>query len=137
MNGDDNYRNAVTLSATIQEDFSKLTPEQLANAPVVTFDADSYDFGNIKQGDKVDHTFTIKNTGKNDLIIRNVRSSCGCTAVTPAKTVIPSGESVPLKVEFNSQGKRGRQSKTITVITNDPKNPTSTLRITSNVETTS
>jgi hypothetical protein len=134
LNGKEDYRNAINISATIEEDFSKLTAEELKNAPIVAFDSDSFDFGNMKQGDKVEHTFLLKNNGKRDLIIRKVRTTCGCTAVTPAKTVIPAGDSAPLKVVFDSTGKRGRQSKGIDVITNDPKNPVSTLRIATNVE---
>lgn len=134
LNGESDYRNSIGVSATIQEDFSSLTPEELVNAPVVTFNEKSYDFGDINQGDEVEHTFTIKNEGKRDLIIRRVKTSCGCTAVTPEKKVISQNESVPLKVKFNSRGKRGRQNKSITVITNDPKNPTSILRVSSNVK---
>jgi len=77
----------------------------------------------------------LSNNGKSELIIRNIRSSCGCTAVAPSTKVIGPGESAPIKVTFNSRGKRGRQSKSITVITNDPKNPTSRLRVSTNVTT--
>jgi hypothetical protein len=89
----------------------------------------------MKQGEKKDHTFNLTNEGKSELIIRNVRSSCGCTAVAPSKKVIAPGESVPIKVTFDSRGKRGRQSKSVTVITNDPKTPTSMLRISCNITT--
>ena len=133
INGSNDYKNSVGISSTIEEDFSKLTSAQLANAPEAKFSEKTHDFGDIKQGDKKDYTFTLTNSGKSDLIIRNVRSSCGCTAVAPASKVIAAGESAPIKVTFNSRGKRGRQSKTITVITNDPKRPTTMLRITSNV----
>jgi hypothetical protein len=129
-----NYQNSISVSATIEEDFSSLSPEELANAPVASYDSDSFDFGDLKQGVKGEHTFMLKNTGKRDLVIRNVRSSCGCTAVTPAKTVVSAGDSVPVKVVFDTTGKRGRQSKSITIITNDPKNPTMVLRISSNVD---
>lgn len=135
IDGQSSYRNSIGVSATIEEDFSKLTPAELASAPVVSFDVKSHDFGAINQGDQVKTTFNIKNEGKRDLIIRRVKTSCGCTAVTPKKNVIPAGESVPLEVKFNSRGKRGRQNKSITVITNDPKNPTSILRISSDVKT--
>ena len=137
LNGSKDYKNSVGVSATIQEDFSNLTPEQLSNAPVAKFDEQSFDFGDMNQGDKKEHTFTLTNSGKSDLIIRNVRSSCGCTAVAPSKKVIAAGETAPIKVTFDSRGKRGRQSKSITVITNDPKNPTTTLRISSNINTES
>ncbi|MBN1985353.1 MAG: DUF1573 domain-containing protein [Prolixibacteraceae bacterium] len=136
LNGSNDYKSSIGISATIEEDFSHLTPEQLANAPVANYPEKTFDFGEMTQGEKKEHTFTLKNDGKSDLIIRNVRSSCGCTAVAPAKKVIAAGETAPIKVTFDSRGKRGRQSKTITVITNDPKTPTTTLRISSNVVTT-
>ena len=89
----------------------------------------------MKQGDKKEHTFSLKNNGKSELIIRNVRSSCGCTAVAPSKNVIAPGETAPIKVTFDSRGKRARQSKTVTVITNDPKTPTNMLRVSCNITT--
>ena len=133
LDGSKDYKSSVGVSATIEEDFSSLTAEQIASAPVASFDVSSHDFGTMKQGDKKSHTFMLTNTGKTDLYIRRVRSSCGCTAVAPSKNIIAAGESAPIDVTFDSRGKRGRQSKSITVITNDPKNPTSTLRISSNV----
>ncbi len=134
IDGKSDYRNSIGVSATIEEDFSRLSADELNSAPIVNFSEKTFDFGEIKQGDKVEHTFTMKNTGKRDLIIRNVKTTCGCTAVTPEKKIISPNESVPLKVVFNSKGKRGRQNKAITVITNDPKNPTSILRVSTNVQ---
>jgi hypothetical protein len=133
LDGSKDYKNSVGVSATIEEDFSQLTPAQLASAPVAQFNTLDFDFGDMKQGDKKDYTFNLTNSGKSDLQIRNVRSSCGCTAVAPSKKVVAPGETVPIKVTFDSRGKRGRQSKSITVITNDPKNPTSTLRVSCNI----
>ena len=136
IDGSNDYKNSVGVSATIEEDFSSLTPEQLANAPEASFEPTTFDFGDMKQGDKKSHTFMLTNNGKSDLVIRRVRSSCGCTAVAPSKSTIAPGETAPIEVTFDSRGKRGRQSKSITVITNDPKNSTATLRISSNVVTT-
>ncbi len=135
LNGSSDYKNSIGVSATIEEDFSNLTPEQLANAPVAKFEPTSFDFGDMNQGEKKSHTFNLTNNGKTELLIRRVRSSCGCTAVAPSTKVIAPGESAPINVTFDSRGKRGRQSKSITVITNDPKTPTTTLRISSNVLT--
>ena len=137
FNGSKDYKNSIGVTATIEEDFSHLTAEQLANAAVVSFEEKSYDFGTMKQGDKKEHTFLLTNKGKSDLHIRRVRATCGCTAVAPAKKVIAPGETVPIKVTFDSKGKRGRQSKSVTVITNDPNTPTTTLRVSSNISTES
>lgn len=133
LDGSKDYKNSVGVSATIEEDFSQLTPAQLASAPVAQFNTLNFDFGDMKDGDKKEYTFNLTNSGKSDLQIRNVRSSCGCAAVAPSKKMVAPGETVPIKVTFDSRGKRGRQNKSITVITNDPKNPTSTLRISCNV----
>ena len=133
VDGQDDYKNSIAVSTTLEEDFSKLTPSDLASAPVAKYDAQIFDFGDIKPGSKVEHTFNLKNAGKKELLIRDVKSSCGCTAVSPSKNVVAANESVPLKVVFDSAGKSGRQNKTITVITNDPKNPTTTLRIATNI----
>jgi hypothetical protein len=133
LNGSNDYKSSIGVSATIEEDFSSLSAQELTNAPVANFNAQAHDFGDIKQGDKKEYTFELTNTGKRELFIRNVRSSCGCTAVSPSKNVIAPGETAPIKVVFDSTGKKGRQSKTVTVITNDPKNPTTTLRISTNI----
>jgi hypothetical protein len=96
-----------------------------------------FDFGEITEGDKVKYTFNITNNGNSDLIIRRVKASCGCTAVNPSKNIVKNGEKTELNVVFNSKGKRGRQNKSITVITNDPKQPTTILRVTGNVKSSS
>lgn len=133
VDGKSDYSNSIGVTATIEEDFSSLTPSELASAPVVSFNTMSHDFGDIKEGDRVEYTFIIQNKGKRDLIVRDVKTSCGCTVVSPAKKIIGANESVPMKVVFDSAGKRGRQNKAITVITNDPKRPTSILRVSTNV----
>jgi hypothetical protein len=119
---------SVGSSLNIQEDFSHLTEEELKNAPVAKIDKNIFDFGTINEGEKVEHVFKLSNNGKRDLLIRNVKASCGCTAVKHENTVKP-GETTDISVVFNSRGKRGRQNKSITITTNDPKNPTIVLRV--------
>jgi len=101
----------------IQDDSmkKKLKPEEY---PVIEFDAKEFDFGTIKQGDKVEHIYTFKNTGKNDLSVIEVRPSCGCTAPEWTKTPVKKGESGEIKIIFNSAGKSGSQHKSIALLTN-------------------
>lgn len=112
----------LAVTANIQEDFSKLTEEQKKNAPKVEVDKAEYDFGTIKHGDKVTYDFVLRNTGKSDLVIRKTTASCGCTVANVKSKIIKPGESTTLTTEFNSVGRSGTQTKTITVITNDPTN---------------
>ena len=125
--------NRLTVSATIEEDFAGMTAEQKANAPKIEFDGNTFNFNDINQGEKIDHTFTITNSGKSDLVIRKISASCGCTAVNPADDIIAAGKTTTMKVIFNSAGKLGKQNKTITVITNDPLHPRQILWVKGNV----
>ncbi len=134
LDGQTNAANRLTVSATIEEDFSSLTPEQKANAPTIAFDNNTFNFADIKQGEKVEHIFTISNNGKSDLYIRKVKASCGCTAVNPTDDVIPAGKSTTMRVIFDSRGKVGNQNKTITVISNDPKHPRTILWVKGTVQ---
>jgi hypothetical protein len=121
INGQSARNYSLVVSANIEEDFSNLSEEELAKAPVISVDNPEFKFGTINQGEKVEHTYVLKNSGKSDLHIRKVSASCGCTAVQPEKKVIPPGESVNIKTVFNSAGKVGNQNKTVTIITNDPR----------------
>lgn len=92
-----------------------------------------HDFGNINQNDIVKHSFTITNSGDEILKISDVRASCGCTAATPDKNELKPGESTQLLVTFNSKGRKGPQTKTVNLKTNDPKNPSLVLKIKCNI----
>lgn len=86
--------------------------------PQITFEESEYNFGDIKQGEEVEHVFTFKNTGKVPLVLSNVRTTCGCTASEWTKQPVAPGKTGQVKVTFNSAGKMGVQNKAITVISN-------------------
>lgn len=134
-NGKAIRKERFSISATIQEDFSKYDKENMEKAPKTKFVETTFDFGKINQGEKVEHEFKFKNEGKSKLIIRKTRASCGCTAIQTGDKEIDAGKESTIKVVFNSRGKSGRQNKTITVITNDPKKPRIVLWIKGMVST--
>jgi len=101
---------------------------------VITFDKKTHDFGDIMQGDKVEHTFYFTNTGNEPLIITNVQVTCGCT--TPKgwpREPIPPGGKGELTVSFNSAGKSGRQNKPVTVVSNATNTDGNQITFTTNV----
>ena len=122
QNGQSVNKNRLTISASITENFTKLTDEEKANAPVIDFEKTRYNFGKAKQKTKVKHDFTFTNKGKSELKIRKIKASCGGTTVNPSKDIIAPGESATIKAIFNTGSRKGRQTKTITVISNDPEN---------------
>ncbi len=92
---------------------------QTSSGPVITWEKPTHDFGDITQGEKVEHTFKFTNTGDSPLVITNVQVTCGCT--TPkgwTRDPIPPGEESEIILGFNSAGKYGRQKKIITIVSN-------------------
>ncbi|MBN2520649.1 MAG: DUF1573 domain-containing protein [Bacteroidales bacterium] len=134
QNGKEVNNNKFTVSARIEEDFSHLTEEELANAPLIKFDNMEYDFGTINQQTKVEYNFVFKNTGKSDLIIRKIKPSCGCTAVEPKEKIIPPGKSSSIKAIFSAGSRQGNQNKSISVYSNDPKNSKVVIKLKGNVQ---
>ncbi|WP_111708377.1 DUF1573 domain-containing protein [Lutibacter citreus] len=90
-------------------------------SPIIEFDKTEYNFGEVTEGDLVEGSFTITNKGKVPLIITNAKATCGCTVPTWPKEEIMPGESAPLNFTFNSRGREGKQSKSITLQTNTEK----------------
>jgi hypothetical protein len=129
---DDKYK--VTLSSSMVENFANLTAQQLADAPKFVCEKAQFDFGTIKEGDKVENEFKIRNDGKTDLVLHKIIPSCGCTTINPMNMVVKPGETTSLKFKFDSSGKKSTQDKFITVLSNDPKNPEMTLKIKGMVE---
>ena len=84
----------------------------------IKFDQVVHDFGDMKQGDRAEYSFKFTNTGKEPLIIEDAKGSCGCTVPVWPKEPIAPGKTDEVRVSFNSAGKNGAQSKTVTLTAN-------------------
>lgn len=104
--------------------FAQMIPPKAATQQM------EYDFGDIPRGEHVKYDFVISNVGGDLLKLSDVRASCGCTAAKPEKDDLAPGESTNIHVDFNSTGRTGRQTKYITVKTNDPDNPEIRFKLT-------
>lgn len=98
-------------------------------APVIKFDAESFDFGQIYEGEIATHVYKFKNTGNEDLYIKEVIPSCGCTAVLVSSKVIPPNGKGEIKANFQSSGFNGNVKKSIVVTSNDPAHPQTELKL--------
>jgi len=99
----------------------KPAPPADGKYPAIKFEQEEHDFGQINQGDNVSHIFKFKNTGEADLIISKAKGSCGCTVPEYPKEPIKPGATGEIKVSFNSAGKKGKQTKSVTLETNTEK----------------
>ncbi len=92
--------------------------EQAVTGPVMTFAETEYNFGDITQGDVVEHVFKFTNTGTQPLVIERVTASCGCTTPAWTKEPVMPGKSGSITAKYNSAGRVGTQKKAITVVSN-------------------
>lgn len=104
--------------STITDTSATTTVVNAEEAPVMKFVNDVYDFGKVKDGEKVAYDFEFVNEGKSPLIISNVSATCGCTVPERPTEPIASGKSGKISVVFNSAGKVGLQDRIITITAN-------------------
>ncbi|MDD2386116.1 MAG: DUF1573 domain-containing protein [Bacteroidales bacterium] len=92
--------------------------------PKISFEETEFNFGTVIQGEKVIHNFVFTNTGKGNLIISNVKASCGCTVPKWTKEPIRPGQKGNVEIKFDSSGRDGKQTKTAKVYSNTNPNVT-------------
>ncbi len=100
------------------------TSTSTKGAAAITFKDGTYDFGKIKDGEKVSHDFVFENTGEAPLIILNATATCGCTVPEWPKEPIAVGGTAKITVVFDSAGKVGLQDKVVTILANTVPNTT-------------
>lgn len=94
----------------------------IANAPIMEFEEEAFDFGTLTEGDTVSHEFKFKNVGKSALLISDVQVQCGCTIASKPEYPVGVGQSAKIVVKFNSKGKVGANKKFVTIYSNaEPK----------------
>jgi len=102
--------------------------------PTISISEEEWDFGKIKEDERPVHSFTIKNTGREELVISRIRSSCGCAAIMLSSDNIQPGKSAELKVTFNPTGYNGLVKKDVYIESNDPQLPKAKVTIIAEVE---
>ncbi len=95
----------------------------------ITFENKSHDFGELTEGEVVSHTYSFTNTGTDPLEIFAVNVSCGCTVAEKPEKPVGVGQKSEIKINFNTEGKNGANSKSIQVVSN-AKNNLETLNFT-------
>lgn len=102
---------------------------------LIAFKEFEHNFGKVAEGEKVGFIFAFKNNGTGNLVISSVTTTCGCTVPKYDTKPIPPGETGKLEVVFDTSGRNGMQTKTITVKSN-ASTPVVLLKITAEVENT-
>jgi len=115
----------IALSSVIGQNTSTAEPAKPKaqvpanpNAPVIKFDSEVHDYGRVPVNSDGTCQFKFKNTGKEPLILTNVKASCGCTVPSWPKDPIAPGASAAIDVKYNSMNRAHTINKSITVFSN-------------------
>lgn len=128
-NDTENPQTIITINSNV------IVPtEEKETSAIIHFPETQHDFGSVKEGDKVDYVFSFENSGTSNLEISDVKTSCGCTAALVSKKTLAPGEKGTLKVELDTSNREGKMSRTITVSSNDPKDPNKILTVYADIQ---
>ncbi len=107
----------VSCSGGKQE--GEIDSSVVENMTSIKFEKDVIDFKRVEEGERVSGSFKFTNTGKNNLVIYEVNTTCGCTVADYPRGEIAPGESGMISVTYDSDGANGmRIAKQVTVNAN-------------------
>ena len=96
---------------------------------LISFEKQSFDFGELQEGPKVNTDFIFTNIGTEPLILSNVKASCGCTVPSWPKEPVMPGESSNISVTYNTANRSGNFNKAITITSNAADGPSKVIYI--------
>ena len=130
LNDNNAAQHALTVTATIEEDFSRWTATQIQNAPIISLDKHVIEAGRVRKSEQKTFQVQLTNNGRGQLAIRKIDAGSGPLMIVNAPNEIAPGASANMTVTLNANaGQNGDLNRTITLITNDPKNSQITLRL--------
>ncbi len=109
-------------------------PSFAAKGPKIVFKEDAWNFGKSKGGDDLVHEFVFKNEGDAALHIKNVETSCGCTAALVSDKSVDPGKTGRIKITFSTRGYSGEVSRFVYVESDDAALPRVQLKISAAVD---
>jgi Protein of unknown function (DUF1573) len=115
---------SCALTASLAPQLSAQIPAQQRAAPLapqmVPAELRSHDFGTVARSAKTEHRFPITNIYQQDMHIRSIRASCGCTTPIVETEWIKPGETGSILARFNTGTFTGQKKATLTVTIDKP-----------------
>lgn len=121
--------NEIPVSAILLPDFSELSSVSLANAPKMQLSGSDLKIL-LKGKKKGKGVVTVTNTGKSALQISRLQVLSNAVGVTIPKKSVAPGESINMKVTYDSSMVKKNRRPAILMITNDPEHAEQIIHIT-------
>ena len=132
INGKEQTTTPLEITADIRDNFATYTREQLADAPILLAEQTSMHADNVKQGSKIEKSFTIVNKGKSPLVLHKATPSNDYTTVDLPKE-IAAGKSGSITLVVNCSKLVGEFITGATIVTNVPSRPVFAVMVSGNV----
>ena len=123
-----------SVFATVEEYFAPLSDEEKRKAPALVMTQDQLEMGAVSMGATIKRTVTLRNGGRQELVIRALQPNCPCVVAQLSSTTLKPGQEATLSIELKGEGRRGTQHKAITLYSTDPVNPVQRLALTAQVQ---
>ncbi len=124
----------AAIAANAQKSKNKTDPHAVIYEKAeIKFDTISHDFKEILEGQVATHVFIFYNIGKEPLIVSDAHAGCSCTVSDYTKEPIMPGKSGTVTVKYNTTGRMGMFTKSLTITSNAFQSPVVTLTISGNV----
>lgn len=104
-------------AGTISQNTYAQTQQTSQEKSTFEFETETYDFGELNEGDEAKAEFVFVNNGTEPIVITNVRPSCGCTTPYYSKDPVEPGEKGVIHASYGTKGRPGHFNKRITVNT--------------------
>lgn len=126
-------RSAIVPITVMMAMLATLAPSaSAADGPKLVVPEMIKDMGKVAQGEVLDVDFALVNEGDEVLEIKAVRPTCGCTVADFDREIAP-GRTGHIKAKLDTRDFNGPIQKSILVMTSDPRDPTVTLVIKTDV----
>ncbi len=112
------FSRAAALERKIEIQSVQIANETDSAYAEIKFDKEIYDFGILKSLEKREHTFTYRNTGKDDLVIESIETESTCLTIEFESQTIKPGGSGTFKVIFDPTKEKGKNMYPFIVKTN-------------------
>jgi len=124
----------ITIIVVISIIIFRNIQNSVIRVPKIAISEEEWDFGKVMQEENPTHKFIITNKGNKDLIIEQVKASCGCVKTSISDNRILPGKTAELEAVFYTTGYERKVEKNIFIKSNDPDEPEKKLRVKIEIE---
>lgn len=87
----------------------------LTDSTLASGGADTVRFGRLHEGETALRLLSLRNDGTEPTVVVGHETTCGCVALEYERRPVKPGESLPVRMTFDSRGEYGWQMKLLTL----------------------